>query len=67
VLAEVGYDARRWGDASRLLRGPDLPPLQSCVLLPVPPDPRSKILLTICLLAAALVGFALLLFRRRRD
>jgi len=25
------------------------------------------ILLTICLLAAALVGFALLLFRRRRD
>ena len=27
--------------------------------------PRSMILLTICLVAAALVGFALLLFRRR--
>jgi len=65
VLAEVRYDARRWGDASRLLRGPDLPPLQSCVLLPVPPDPRPMILLTICLMAAALVGFALLLFQRR--
>jgi len=55
------------GTQAAFVRGPDLPPLQSCVLLPVPPDPRSKILLTICLLAAALVGFALLLFRRRRD
>jgi len=42
-----------------------LPPLRSRVLLLVPPDASSMITLTICLVAAALVGFALLLFRRR--
>ena len=34
---------------------------------PVPPDSRSVLILTICLMAAALVGFVLLLFQRRRD